>query len=635
MSLSFSRLVVRFCPLPAFVLLMCAAPFAQEASEPVPDDFTAQLRQLLDGETLARTDNPVATNFFLQHGRGIMAERDEQRAAEQLQLSLRRQTSFMSRTMESALGAMSGRTLQQVMEQSAKQGGARSMIGGMLGMPPQQTITARQQQQIQKELQEGLSAPWIRGVEAARALEQMGEVQAAGRFYINCLQMDPSEWFSDVCLDGIIQMGPARAFALLNWIVDSAEQASFSSQIPGMSGKEQGSAAPGTVPLRSAGLRGLGRLIGSGRLSPEDREKAWQTLLRYADGKENAPYFKSAAIGLELTRESRATAPLRRIAEGKKDPGARQAAQRALAGLGDEKSREQLRRYLKDDDIELRLRAAGDLMAIGDDQTYRRAVEQVLSTRSADSNEADIRPGVVREIAEQAGPRSREALEKIQAEGAGNDWLQAWVAVALLELGDDSQLPAVRGAVTRSDWTLDKSSLVGSLWRRVSPFINLAAQASMSQVNVLQAVQTVGNMIAQERARYQRKNTDRSIVSLQIRWQAADALAASSSPDAVDILSSMLDDPEPSVRLSAARALAVSASPAAGPAIARAFSVDFGSDGADSRTPQVRAALLRAAIERDGQGSLALCRQATADPDPGVRFIALVTLAGNPGKQSH
>lgn len=626
-----SDCIHKFLPVSFLFAFLIASPLARGEGQAESDDPAMQLQQLLDSEALSRTDNPAAANFFLQRGRGSMSADDEQRAIEQLRRSLQRQTSFMGRTMESVVGAMSGKTLQQVMERAAKQSGARSMLGGMLGMPPQQAITTRQQQQMQTEIQEGIATPWIRGVEAAKALEQIGEVQAAGRFYMNCLQMDPSEWFADVCLDGIVQMGPARAYALLNWIVDSAEKASFGAQIPDMSGAEPGTTAFGVAILRSAGLRGLGMAIGSGRLSADDREQAWKKILAYADGKENAPYFAGVATGLGLTRDPRAVAPLRRLAEWKKDPKVKHAAQRALAGLGDEKAKQQLRRSLKDEDLELRLRAARALMEVDDEQTYQWAVDQATSRRSADNNEMDIRPRIVRELADRASPQSRQALQKILSEGAGNDWLQAWVSVALLDLGDDAQLPAVSRAVNRSDWTLDKSG-IGSLWRRISPLLSLAAQTAFSQVSVMQTVQTVGNMIAQERARAQKKITDRALVSLQIRWQAADALAASHSADAVAILSSMIDDPEPSVRLSAARALAMNPSPAAGPAIARAFDADYGSDGEDSRTPQVRAALLRAAIERDYADSLPLCRKGATDPDPGVRFIALVRLAKNSDK---
>jgi len=42
-----------------------------------------------------------------------------------------------------------------------------------------------------------------------------------------------------------------------------------------------------------------------------------------------------------------------------------------------------------------------------------------------------------------------QALETIHQRGAGNDWLQAWVAVTLLEAGRVAYLSEVRAALAR------------------------------------------------------------------------------------------------------------------------------------------------------------------------------------------
>lgn len=52
-------------------------------------------------------------------------------------------------------------------------------------MPPSQQEMA----QAMREMQQGLADPWIRGIEAADAYVALGDAQAAGRFYTNCVGM--------------------------------------------------------------------------------------------------------------------------------------------------------------------------------------------------------------------------------------------------------------------------------------------------------------------------------------------------------------------------------------------------------------------------------------------------------------
>lgn len=587
------------------------------------------LDTLLAGDTLARADNPSAANFFIEQGRGVLSAADEERALDQLRLSLRRQTSFMGRMTDSAFGAMSGGpAMQKIMEQQKQQSTVKSMLGGLAGIYAPPAVSQRQVDQAQQEMRQALGAPWIRGVEAARALEQLGEAQAAGRFYLGCLQMDPADWFAEVCLDGILQMGPARAFTLLNYMVDKADDAAIGNSMAALQGKAADGDQPalGVVPVRSAGLRGLGRLAGGGQLQPDQREQALTRLLQYADGKAYAPYFSAAAAGLGHSGDARAVEPLRRLAKYRKEPRVAEEAVRALAvGLKDTDAIGRLRDYLDDDDPETRMRALRSLLRTDDERSFAWAVDQVTATRAAESTDLDQRPRIVRELAENGSPRAGDALRRILAREAGNDWLQAWVAVALLENGDDAQLPAVSAALGKSDWTLDRAGL-GALWGKISPLLNLAISATMGQLDPVHAVQTIGNMIAQERSNMLKKANDRELVSLQLRWQAADALAKSRDPAAVAQLGLLLDDPQPSVRMSAARALAVSPSPAAYDLVPKAMAADFGAEGGEDRSPQIRAALLRTALGRYPQDprTRALCQASAGDPDPGVRFIALL-----------
>jgi HEAT repeat protein len=592
------------------------------------------LSEFLDSGALKNTTNPIPINYFLEQAPATLPEAERQRAMDQINIALRRQTSVVGRLMEGASGALSSPTLNQVNKQAQEQMSTsnimKQMIMGQLGIQSQQPgATQRQADQIRQETSQGMTDPWIRGIESAKALEKLGQAQSAGRFYMNCIQSIPPDWLSDRCLNGILAMGTQRAYALLTWIVNNAESAA-------LGGKEmatqKGQTSINVIWLRGAALRGLGDLVAGTDLSAEQREQAVQLLLTYARGKENAPYFADAATGLGRSHDPRAVSPLRDLSGLKKDPAVSLAALQGLAvGFKEESALKKIRGWLDDDSPEVQLKAEKLLLEAGDDSGYAWALNVITSKRDTDSPKPDIRPRVVRDLVARGDDRARKTLQQALKEGAGNDWLEAWIAIGLLEMGDRSQLGTVRAALHKSDWTLDSRGVM-SVWREISPLISLAAQAAITHtVDTQRVVEVVGNLIAGERSRAVQRGMDRNLVSLQIRWEICDAFAAVDDPAATAELSGLLSDNEPSIRLSAARSLAVQPGGAALDGMIKAFHADFGTEEGTSRTPEVRAALLRAALTRAPQDprTRALAHDATQDADAGVRFIGLVALAQN------
>jgi hypothetical protein len=610
-------------------LIACAA-----AAIPLPPAAVADtIREMLDADTLSDTDNPVAARYFVEQGRGVLSKEMEDRAVEQLRASLMRQTNVMGRIMKGMAGMMSGPASQKMQQQAAEMAKpasiAKMVIGGALGVaPPMPGITQRQSELAQQEMRQGFADPWIRGVEAAKALEEIGEVQAAGQFYVNCVQLVMADWMKDGCLNAILGMGPRRAFVLLSWLAENAEQASIMRNMGGDANAEQG-VDQGTVQMRGAALRGLGALIGSNAIEGEDRERALVTILRFADGKENAPYYADAATGLGRAADPRGFPSVQRLAKYRKDEVVVDAARIALASnFKDAGAIKSLRGELDSDDADRAMRMATALFSAGDEETFQWAAEVVTKRRPSDKQGADLRPRIVRELAVLHTDRAHQALTQISSEGAGNDWLQAWTSVALLELGDTDQLPQVSAAIDKTDWALDRSG-IRTLWSRISPILNLAAGVLLGgAIDVEKTIQVVGGMIAAERTRFLQKATDRELLSGQLRWQAADALALSTDPAAVDELMSLLNDPELAVRMSAARALAVHSDKRSLDGIAKAFGLDFGEENGVSRAPEIRSALLRSALLQfpDDPRTRALCNTALTDSDSGVRFIAAVAL---------
>lgn len=606
---------------------------------PVPRATAAEtLQTLLDSGAVESTTNPVAATFFVEQGVNGMEPALAERATAQLKTSLRRQSSAISLTMQSATSMGSGAVTQQVNQRMQAEMGASGMgrraLAGALGVQaPGPQVTQREMQAMQREMVQGFADPWIRGIEAARAMVELGDAQAAGRFYVNCIQMVSADWLKDGALIGILAMGPRRSGALLTWMAENAEEISFMQSTLAPPERDARNPPPpdvATIAIRGAALRGLGTLIGANELGPDERVAALATLQRFASGKENAPYYTDAATGLGRTREAAAVPTLQRLVKWRQDERVAEAANAGLAIYFHEPAAAQrLRRQLDVKESEDTLRVLPWLLAAGDSATFDWSVQAVTGRRVEEATYPDLRPQVVRELTVLPEAAGRAALERIAAQGAGNDWLQAWVALALLELGDTSRLPAVLAAMANVDWTLDRPGL-RYYWSRLQPYLSAAAGMAMGgTVSPKQIAQLIANTAMQELARRRANASDRAILSVQFRWQAAAVFGALDDPAAVTALIGLLEDEELSVRLSAASALAISPNAQAIAGIARALALDFGSENGLARAPQIRAALVRSAVLRfpDDPQTHALCAAAAADPDAGVRFIALVAMA--------
>jgi HEAT repeat protein len=614
-------------------LALATAP-AAGAGSPAGDPVA----ELLASGELEQSDHPVGAEYFFAEGQLRLTDSERAAAREQLSTALTRQTNAIGLMMQGVAGIFSSDSMQQMQEAGKNMLGPGAMVKGMLGIAP--VAPPVDSRNLQAEMEQAMIDPWVRGIGAAEALVAAGEVNAAGTFYTSCLQMLQADWVPGACLEGLLDLGPQRAEKLLVWMLENAESASMTNVANwGLEAPEPDQHAPpdqGMVQLRSAALEGLGALVGAGALDAGGRERAMAALLSYGDGKAHQIYAHGAAAGLGRSRDPRAVAPLRKLAKRRGDPDAKQAALHGLAvGFRDEAAIRQLRGELDDRDPEEQLRAAQALYELGDEAAFRWAVDVIGKRRSTDTKKADIRAQVVRDLVELGGAPARQALERALAEGAGNDWLGAWIEVGLLELGDRTKLDRVEAALARTDWQLDPRGF-RSIWRAISPFLQvaigtvltgglgLASPTTLQQVK--KATQLIGNFVAGERGRSLAKKSKLEAAIAQLRWQSADAIAASSPDRGGAILQRLLADEDAAVRLSAALALAQLDQPDAIAGLVAAFPLDFGAEGGVERTGAVRAALLRAALLRfpEDPRTGALLAAARQDPDAAVRFIALV-----------
>ena len=596
------------------------------------------LDELLGSRALETVVHPIAAEFVATEGAVGLTEQQRATAVTQLKRALGNQTNPMTLTMRGAMGTMNSPSMQRMRENAQKQMSAGGLLRSAVGI--NSATPDIDPDAMQREMEQAMTEPWVRAIGAARALAALGDAEAAARFYVACLQMLQGDWAPTACLEDIIALGPRRAEVLLTWMLDNATALSASA-VPGIGAfDEEGDAAAdtgGSARLTSAALEGLGALIGGGRMADDARERAFTTLLRHAEARDNEPYLLGVAEGLARSKDPRAVEWLEKLGGRRTSLDVRQAAQRGLAvGFGDEDAIKALRRELTGKDEELELRAAQVLYELADEAAFEWAVDVITQRRTADAGGADVRGQVVRDLVELGGEPSRQALRAALEDGSRNEWIEAWIAVGLLELGDESVVAQVELSLTTDDWDLDPRG-VRSIWRAIKPFLAYATQLAMtggmsamsSTDQLRQVTSLIGNAVQGERARHLSKLDQRASLTAQLRWQAADAIAKAQPEGSVRMLQTLLADPTPGVQGSAALALARTTDAGALPLLVSAYDTALTADASVPYLPELRATLIRAAVlhSRTDLGVQALLTKAQTDPDAGVRFIALAAAA--------
>jgi HEAT repeat protein len=609
-----------------------------------PSASAETLEELLASRALESVVHPVAAQFLAEEGGVLLSDAQKAEASAQLKRALQQQTNPMVLMMRGMGGAMNTSSMQQMREQAmqSQRGGlignmVKSAVGiGPSGGTPSQIDGA----QAEREMQQAMAEPWVRGIGAARAMAALGDAQSAARFYVSCLQMVDTDWVPGACLEDIIGLGPRRAEVLLNWMLENAETSSFLGiEIPSADqGRGDEGPALQTIQLRNAALEGLGALIGSGQLSAESREQAFADLMSYSTGRDNEPYMQGVAEGLARSQDPRAVPILEALSDRRGLPDVRQAAFRGLAvGFGDETAIGKLRRGLNDSDTEVQIRAAQSLYETADPEAFEWAIEVITERRTSTTDSPDIRAQVVRDLVELGGEASMQALKATLDEGIRNDWVTAWVTVGILELGDESVLPQVEAALTTTEWELDPRGL-RSIWRAIKPWLQYATQLAMSggmsamssTDQLRQVVSLISNAVTSERGRHLQKMDQRESLTAQLRWQVADAVAAAQPEGALRVVSTLLADATPGVHSSAALALAQLDDPQVPPLMMSAYDKALVNDSSLGHGPELRATLVRSAVLNapSAAATRALLEKASGDADAGVRFIALAAAAG-------
>ena len=643
------------------------------AASPTAADET-EMRRIVASGSLAQSPNSLLLDYLLNDGKDALPPDLHKQAVDQIIEALRTQTLVdplegMSEIMAAAnpmnmfKGNKKGlmKSMGMGMLRSATGGGGGGMSSGMQS----------QMDQMQKEMDKAMIDPWVRGLGAASTLTQAGYSDDASRFYMGCLtsigSIVPSgsknDWLQDQCINGALLMGPNDAGALFAGLWEEPYM-DYGFDFATYGGQD--AQMPAVPEIQAVAAHGLGKLVGSGQLTAQQRAGVMQALIDMVQMKK--PDFTAltgGVQGLSFAEDQQAIQPLQKMwKKGKpkeirpvalgglvasyREPDAIKAMRKELktgTGIvtsykkaksfapwtGDSGQQQPKKEKEGADDAEARYLAARSLIHAEDDAGYEFAAK-FLDKRNVPPGDWDYRPDLIRDLVETGGDRSKSVLHEMVTDGHQNEWLEAMMRTGLLELGDLSQIPDLRALVDKKDWDFGRGT-AARWYKRFKPLlwqaVTIAAKTYMGmppdQQDWQRIRQIVTNMAWGERDRILGRKSERDVKTDQFRWQLADSAGAVDVPGCLSILAPLLGDEEASVRLSAASALLGQSSTAAADLLFRALTLDYGTEGDISRNPEIHAALTRRLVRtfpNHPATQQALQRAAMSD-SPSVQFLAL------------
>jgi len=548
---------------------------------------------------LATAYNPVLLDYLLEEGGQELPEAVRKKALDQLVTALKSDIEITPEEQRTAALAAAGAGLAQLFGNRDA-----SDLGGAAQGATHQV--------------------WSGWVDSAFTLQRAGYTDEADAFFQKCIDVFPYSDLKGRCAIGLAAGRPAEAYDRLLALTEGADPEAI-----------------------QAALRLLGRMAGSQGFPEAQRGAVIARLEEFTGGLKKATYGVAACQGLVLTGDPRAVPTLRKLSTGMLNTDFYPCARRGLLiTFGERDVVPLLEKQLGGGAFSTtkpheKLAAAALLIEAGEEAGYTWAEEQFRPKKSSKlgrfmkskEDDVDFRPALVATLVETGGERSLGVLRDAIGNAEAGSWLETWIAIGMLELGDTSKIELVRAALAKPDWQFTVVRVATAL----------AEQGDLSGIPALeglyaQAVRGVepdrpGAVLAYlagEGAAYESDRAAAEWRLIRLRGQIADALATIDRPEAAAVLVTLLDDPEPSVRANAAYALARMSDPSAAPGLAKALGVDYGTIGQASRSPAVHAHVLRRVTgsfegETAAKKALAAARES---PYLSVRFLALCRAPG-------
>jgi HEAT repeat protein len=538
---------------------------APAKAEPAGDPVSAMLKS----RALAGAYNPVLLAFLLEEGRPKLPPEMHKQAVDQL--------------VERFKAEIDVRPAAQ----------ATAALASLAGLLAPGAVGAG--------IAEGAGSVWASWVDAAVLLARAGYIDETIPFLENCLKTNPYPSLQARCASALTAANPGRALEILMGLM-----------------KDQ----PSEEVVNST-LRLLGDVAGTEGCPQDQKDAAVQELIKRTQGMMNSSYNVAAIDGLVSSKDARAVEPIRKMTGGMRTDEVKRAAKRALLlGFKDSAVVESLKKDMKGGlmkNEQDKFVAGTLLIEAGHDAGFAWAQEQLTKKKGGffkSDDQTDSTPDIVSALVTYGGAKAVPVLQAAIQKGKPAEWLTAFMAIGLLELGDKSAIEIARSALNNTGWT----------HTRLRAAEALAKHGDLSGVVVLKAMAADPNFL--------KKATDvatgRSIDHGALREAIAGSLGRMNHADCVPLLTALLDDKSADVRTAAAFALARITDAAALDALPKALDADYGKDGARARTPEVRAHLVRTAAARFPKDprTTGLLQKAAQSELATVRFLALVASRG-------
>jgi HEAT repeat protein len=529
------------------------------------------VQTMLDARALQGAYNPVLLSFLVEEGRSKLTEAQRKAAIEQLVAAFKGQ----AKITPGAQVAASMATLAGLLTKGA----------------------------VSQGLTEGAAEVWSSWVDAAFVLQKAGYKEESAAFFASCLQTFPYDTLRARCASGLAAADPDQALTVLVGLLDTKKY---------------------PEEVNQTALAMLGDLAATPGLPQPKKDAAIEELTKRTQGFMNKTLNAAAVEGLIRSHDPRAVETIRKFTKGML--AEQELKRRALRGLlltyNDAGALESLQKELKGGfmkEPKERIWAVLILIEGGQQTGYDWALQYVTGKKKGD---VDFSDELIQAMINKGGDPARDTLSKILASGKTGEWLSAWIAIGLLDMGDESHAELVRAALANKNWP----------YTRLRAAVALARHKDYSGLPVLKVLsepQATGFWKSAAESVF--RGSDKPDPD-GMRSSVARALGSIDTPAVVPILLSLLDDRSERVRLSAAYALVGMKDAAALDGLTHALDVDYGKEEGRARAPEVKATIVRTSALRFEQDARTrtLLKKAGDSDIVSVKFLALAAAGKTP-----
>lgn len=579
-----NRMILRGC-LTGVAIVGAFVPFLSSA---------VTLDEMLEQKALVNAYNPEVLDYLLEEGRDALPNEQRQAALDQLVAALKEDINISPEEQRTAALAAAGAGVAQLF------GGATgSEYGGVA--------------------QDATYQIWKGWVDSAFTLQRAGFTEESDAFFQKCVDIFPYSDLRGRCAIGLALSRPDEAYQRLTVLAEANDNETIKA----------------VLPL-------LGELAGSEGFPADLRGTVITRLEEFTGGMKKATFGVAACRGLVATGDERAVPTLKNLSKGMMNQDFYPCARTGLLLTYDDRGVVPLlEKNLKGGTFSTntpsdRLFAASLLMRAGEASGFAFAEQELMKKEKgglgklmkSSSDDVDLRPALVTALVRAGGDDAKRVLSATIGAVKQGTWLETWIAIGLLELGDVSQITLAKSALGNPEWAFTTVRIAEAM----------ALHGDYSGVPALEGLyesatngvepdwsKAAAAIFAGEGAEFQTGEKARKARLIRLRQQIATALAVIDQPSCVPVLTTMLSDVEPSVRIASAYGLARMHTPDAASGLAAAMAIDYGADNSRSRNPVVQAHLVRTANARFAghESTRSLIETGLSGPYNSVRFLCL------------